>query len=108
MFDLPPPDPGIEILIASRGMSKGIAQTDGPQVVPKLLLQIGPVQVGGQWKNVTSPVAEGEAAVFVNATREFGSLELTAGITYKWQTDAAANTDDDAFEFNAAATPKFG
>ena len=33
MFDLPPPDPGIEFVVASRGMSKGIAQTDGPQAL---------------------------------------------------------------------------
>ncbi len=35
MFDLPPPEPGIEIVVASRGMSKGVAQTEGPQLVVK-------------------------------------------------------------------------
>ena len=108
MIDLPPPDPGIEIVAASRGMSKGIAQTDGIQVIPKAFLQIGDVQVGGQWKNVTSPVAKGEGAAFVNATRKLGTLQLTLGAAYKFQTSVRGPTDSDAFEFTGAASRKFG
>ena len=108
MIDLPPPDPGIEIVAASRGMSKGIAQTDGIQVIPKAFLQIGDVQVGGQWKNVTSPVAKGEGAAFVNATRKLGALQLTLGAAYKFQTSVRGPTDSDAFEFTGAANRKFG
>ena len=108
MFDLPPPDPGIEILIASRGMSKGIAQTEGPQFIPKALVQLGDVQIGGQWKNVTSPVAEGEAAAFANATRKLGGFQVIAGLAYKFQTSVRGPTDSDAFEVSGAINRKFG
>ena len=33
IFDLPPPDPTLEISVASSGYSKGLAQTDGMQVL---------------------------------------------------------------------------
>ena len=108
MWDLPPPDPGIEITVASRGMSKGIAQTDGVQVIPKAFVQVGPVQVGGQWKNVSSTVAEGEAAAFVNYAPKLGPYQLTLGAAYKFQTGVTGDTDDDSFEFTAAASRKFG
>lgn len=108
MWDLPPPDPGIEISVASRGMSKGVAQTDGVQVIPKAFVLFGPVQVGGQWKNVTSPVADGEAAAFVNYTPKLGQWQLTFGAAYKFQTNVKAETDDDSLEFTAGASRKFG
>jgi hypothetical protein len=36
MFALPPFDPGVEFVVSSRGMSKGIEQSDEPQVIPKV------------------------------------------------------------------------
>lgn len=108
MWALPPPDPGFELVVASRGMSKGIAQTDGVQVIPKAFVQLGPVQAGGQWKNVSSPVADGEAAAFVNYAPKLGPYQLTFGAAYKFQTNVKDGTDDDSFEFSAAGTRKFG
>jgi len=108
MWDLPPPDPGIEILIASRGISKGIAQTDGIQIVPKAFVQLGQVQIGGQWKNITSPVADGEAAAFVNYAPKLGAFQLALGAAYKFQTNVIGNPDHDAFEFTAGASRKIG
>ena len=108
MPDLPPIEPIVEIALASTGMSKGISQTDGLQVVPKVALEIGPVQVGAQWKNLTSPTAEGEAQAFISASRNFGPVELSAGLAYKLQTDAIAGTDNDAVELSFGATRKFG
>ena len=99
---------GFEIVVSSRGMSKGLAQTDGVQVIPKAYLQVGDVQVGGQWKNVTSPVADGEAAAFVNYTPKLGQWQLTFGAAYKFQTNVKAETDDDSLEFTAGASRKFG
>lgn len=108
MWDLPPPDPGIEIVVASRGMSKGIAQTEGVQVIPKGFVQFGPVQVGGQWKNVSSAAADGEAAAFVNYTPKLGPYQLTLGAAYKFQTSVEGDTDDESFEFTTAVSRKFG
>lgn len=108
MLALQPLDPGVEIVVSSRGMSKGIEQSDGPQVVPKISLRIGDVQFGGQWKNVTSSAAEGEAAVFANATHKFGAFAVTAGVAYKFQTNVKQRTDSDSFEFTGAVVRSFG
>jgi uncharacterized protein (TIGR02001 family) len=89
-------------------MSKGIAQTQGPQVIPKAFLQLGPIQLGGQWKNVSSPAADGEAAAFVNYAPKLGPYQLTFGAAYKLQTDVKGRPDRDSFEFTSAASRKFG
>ena len=108
MWDLPPPDPGFEIVVASRGMSKGVAQTDGMQFVPKAFVHLGKVQVGAQWKNVTSDVAGGEGAIFANYATKLGAFQLTLGAAYKFQTAVKGDPDDTSFEFSGAATRKFG
>ena len=108
MFALPPLDPGIELVVSSRGMSKGIEQADEPQVIPKLFIQAGDVQVGGQWKNVTSATANGEAAAFVNGVHKFGPFQLALGAAYKFQTGARPGTDSDSFEFTGGSTYKSG
>ena len=102
------PDPGFEIVVASRGMSKGVAQTDGVQFIPKAFVQLGKVQVGAQWKNVTSDVAGGEGAVFANYAPKLGAFQLTLGAAYKFQTGVKGDPDDTSFEFTGAATRKFG
>jgi hypothetical protein len=109
VFGLPPPDPALEFSVASRGMSKGIAQTDDePQVILKATGKSGPLEIGGQWKNVTSTSAKGEAAVFVNASHAFGRLRLNGGAAYKFQTGVSGNPDGDSFEFTAGANAAFG
>lgn len=108
MFALPPFDPGVELVVSSRGMSKGIEQSDEPQVIPKLTLKVGDLQVGGQWKNVTSTAADGEAALFANASRKLGGFALTAGVAYKFQTNVKGQSDSDSFEFTGAVVRSFG
>jgi len=108
MFDLPPPDPGIEISIASRGMSKGISQSDGPQFIGRATVQFGDVQIGGQWKNITSPAAKGEAAAFATWQHKFGLVHASLGATVKVQTRVSRPTDDKAFELNGSLAPKWG
>ena len=108
MFALPPFDPGVELVVSSRGMSKGIEQSDEPQVIPKIILRIGDVQIGGQWKNVTSTAADGEAAAFANLTHKFGAFAVTAGAAYKFQTNVKMRTDSDSFEFTGGISRTFG
>lgn len=108
MFDLPPFDPGIEVTVASRGMSKGVAQTEGPQLVAKPFVQLGPVQLGGQWKNVSSAVAGGEAALFANVSPKLGKFQLNFGVSYKFQTGVDGPTDDKSWEFSGHVTRKIG
>lgn len=108
MFDIPPPNPGFEFFLASHGMSKGLGQTDGPQAIPKAWLEFGDVQVGGQWKNVTNSAAKGEAGAFVNGSRKLGPWQLTAGVSYKFQTGVTGDPDSRAWEFSSGATRKIG
>ena len=107
-FDLPPPDPGIEIIIASRGMSKGVAQTEGPQILAKPFVQAGPVQLGGQWKNVSSAAAGGEAALFASVAPKVAGFQLNFGVAYKMQTGVREPTDDKSWEFTGSVTRKVG
>lgn len=109
LFGLPPPDPALEFSIASRGMSKGIAQTNGePQMLIRGSAKAGAAEAGGQWKNVTSTSATGEAAVFVNANHSLGAVRLNGGVSYKFQTGVSGNPDSDSFEFTAGANAAFG
>ena len=109
MFGLPPPDPAFEFSVASIGMSKGIAQTaNEPQAIIKASGKAGALELGGQWKNVTSTVAKGEAAAFVNANHAFGKLRLNGGMAYKLQTGVTGNPDSDSFEFTAGANLSLG
>ena len=43
----PPPDPGIEIVLATKGMSKGLSQTDDAQLVVRGELAFGSFFLGG-------------------------------------------------------------
>lgn len=108
MFDLPPVEPGVEIQVSSHGVSKGIEQVDGPQFIPRAYLQTGDLQVGGQWKNVTSTSAAGEASAFLNFNRSFGTFVVTAGAAYKVQTGTKGSTDSESFEFTGGLARKFG
>lgn len=105
---LPPFDPVVEMVVSSRGMSKGVEQADEPQVIPEAYLQIGDVQIGGQWKNVTSTTADGEGAAFLNATRKFGAYSVTLGAAYKFQTGTTQSTDSGSFEFAGSLGRKIG
>lgn len=108
IFDLPPPDPAVELVLATHGMSKGIGQTDGPQFIAKSSMRFRDVQLGVQWKNVSAQSANGEGALFANASKKLGSVQLNAGIALKFSTGISGPTDSTALELTAGASRKFG
>lgn len=108
IFDLPPPDPALEISVASRGYSKGLAQTDGVQVLIRPEVAFGPLRLGAYGKNVTSPDYDGEAGASVGLRKSFGKAELSASATVKHLCGATPGVDDVALELNFAATRSFG
>jgi hypothetical protein len=108
MLDLPPPDPGIEMVVASQGVSKGLRQTDGVQIVVRPELGFGPFFVGASYKNVTSPTADGEAAALIGLRGQAAGFQLSFSAAYKRNTDAGSQPDRDCFEFTATATGRFG
>lgn len=108
MIDLPPLDPAVEVIVASRGMSKGIAQSDGPQLVFKPFVKSGDVQLGAQWKNVSSSAASGEGAIFVGLTREVAKFQLSLQASHKFQTEVREPAEDHSWEFTGTISRKFG
>jgi hypothetical protein len=108
MFSLPSPDPGIEISAFSQGMSKGLRQSDGVQILVRPEVAIGSVFVGGFYKNITSPTADGEAAVMIGLRRRAAGFDLAISAAYKWNTGARRQADRDCLEVNATASRRFG
>jgi hypothetical protein len=108
MFTPPSLDPGIEISVASQGMSKGLRQTDGPQLIVRPELAIGALFVDLSYKNVTTPTADGEAAAYLGLRHRAAGFDLSVSAAYKWNTNAHAQADRDCFEFTAIASRRFG
>jgi hypothetical protein len=108
MFDLPPPDPGIEITIASRGISKGLAQTEGPQVVVRPELAFGRAYVGAYAKNVTSSSSDGEAGPVIGLRPQLGGIDFSVSATLKLAVSPVGDTDDEAVELAASASRRIG
>jgi Bacterial protein of unknown function (Gcw_chp) len=108
MFDLPPPDPMIEFVLASRGYSKGLAQTDGAQLRVRGEVEWGALAVAAQWKNVDSSGANGEAQAQIGIGGDVGGFDLEAAIGYKLLTGLPSSADEDTVEFTASASRAFG
>jgi hypothetical protein len=108
MIDLPPPEPAIEIVVASRGYSKGIAQTNGPQLVVRPELELGPVLLSGYAKNITSPTAEGEAGVSAGYRFEARGFNVVGTVALKRLLDADGGVDATALELIAGLSRKAG
>jgi len=103
-----PPVPAIEISVASRGYSKGVAQTDGPQVVVKPELSFGNLRLAGYGKNVTSDQFDAEVGASLGYSRQLGKTELAATATVKRLVDADPIVDKTALELNASLSHSLG
>ncbi|HEV2867162.1 MAG TPA: porin, partial [Allosphingosinicella sp.] len=108
MFDLPPPDPGLEIVFATRGVSKGLVQTEGPQLVVRPEVAFGPVYVGGYAKNVSSPTSDGEGGPVIGFRTSAGRFNLAASATWKFAIAPVGAVDDQALELAGSASRRFG
>ncbi|HEV2818198.1 MAG TPA: hypothetical protein VGW40_13380 [Allosphingosinicella sp.] len=108
MLDLPPPDPALEIVIASQGMSKGIRQTDGVQLVVRPELASGPLFVGGLVKNVSSTSADFEVHALLGLRGEAAGFDLSASAAAKFGVGGRGHADRDSVEFQLAASRAFG
>ena len=108
MFDLPPPDPAAEVVIATRGMSKGLAQTDGPQFLVRGELGLGALYVGAYAKNVTSPTSDGEAAGLIGVRTKVRGFELSASAALKRSIAPVGKVDSTALEMIGGVSRKIG
>ena len=107
-FDLPPPDPSIELSIASRGYSKGVAQTDGAQVLVRPEVAFGNLRLGSYAKNVTSPDLDGEVGALVGYKKSFGNTELSGSAAFKHVLNGRPGIDKAALELVGAVTHSIG
>ena len=107
-MDLPPPVPAIEISIASRGYSKGVAQTDGAQLVVRPEVAFGNFRISAYGKNVTAVGYDIEAGLSAGYRTTVGKVEWSGSATVKRNVDADPGIDDTALELNVAATRSFG
>ncbi len=104
MIDLPPVTPHIEIVVASEGMSKGLAQTESGQALARIELASGGLYAGGQIKNITSPSAEAESALFVGWRGRVDGFDLNGSATYKRWLWTHGPGDGEALELSVAAS----
>ena len=105
---LPPPVPALELFVASHGMSEGLSQTEGPQVIPRLSLHVGELQLCAQWRNISSPAASGLAAVFVKWSLGNANTQLDVATLYRVRTDRAPGVVRHAWEFDGGFRHSFG
>jgi uncharacterized protein (TIGR02001 family) len=108
MLDLPPPVPAIEFNIASTGMSKGVAQTQGPQALVRGELGFGHLYLGAYAKNVTSTSADGEAGASIGVRTKAAGFDIAASAGWKRAIDPASGSDVNALEVSAALSRKLG
>lgn len=108
MIDLPPPDPAIEIVAATRGMSKGLAQTDGPQIVVRPEIAFGPIFFGGYVKNVSNPQDGWEAGALLGARHRIAGIDWTASLARKTLLGMSRTVDDEAMEFALGGRAELG
>jgi uncharacterized protein (TIGR02001 family) len=108
MSDLPPPVPTIEFNLSSIGMSKGIAQTEGPQLLVRGELALGRIYIGAYGKNVTSASSDGEAAALIGIRTTAAGLDLAASAAWKRAIDPAPGSDVNALELGGSIGRRFG
>lgn len=108
MLDIPPPDPGIEIVLATRGYSKGLAQTEGVQGLGRVELAFGSVALTGQYKNISSSTAEGEAAFGIGWKGKAAGFDLGASVAWKRLMGLDGQVDPDSWEFVPSVSRKLG
>ena len=109
MIDLPPPDPSLQVVLASEGMSKGLKQTDGPQLLVRGGVAFGPVAVEAYGKNVLSGSDDGiEAGLSLVLSRDVAGFSLSARAGRKALVGIDGPVDDDAFEFQLGVSRRLG
>jgi hypothetical protein len=107
-MDFPPPQPSIEFVLATRGISKGVAQTDGGQLLVRGEIGFGDLFVGAYAKNVDSSTADGEAGAMLGLRKTVRGFDVAVSAAWKRAIDPAPGSDIDALELAGSASPTFG
>jgi hypothetical protein len=89
-------------------MSKGVAQTNGLQLLARGELGVGALFVGLYGKSVDSASSRGEAGAFVGLRAKAGEFDLAASAALKRAIDSPSGSDRKALELSAAASGRLG
>ncbi len=109
MTDLPAPQPAIEIVAATRGISKGITQTEGAQLLVRGEVAFGDAYVGAYGKNVAIAGDDGvEASGFVGLKFSIAGFDFAASAGYKALEGIEGPVDADALEFSGSMSRRLG
>lgn len=102
------PVPAVEFTLSSIGMSKGLAQTTGPQLLARGEIGFGGVYIGAYGKNVDSSTSDGEAGALVGLRTKESGFDLGISVALKRAIDPAGPSNASALELNASASRKLG
>ena len=105
---LPPVVPAFESSVASQGMSKGLLQSEGPQVIIRPGLKLRRFQLAAQWKNISTNSAKGEASLIGGWNDKMGGVDLGGSLAYKVLTSAAGSGNRRSWEATATLSRKAG
>jgi hypothetical protein len=99
---MPPIESRVDIVIASRGMSRGIADTRGPQVVVRAEVEVGALYVAGFIKNLSSNTSKGLANGMIGFRTDIAGFQLGGRIAYKQLVAAGGSADAAALELGGS------
>lgn len=102
------PKPSFDLSVATRGMSKGIAQTTGPQALARGELSFGTLYVGAYAKNVDSPAMKGESAAYLGFRTKAAGFDLNASAAWKREIAPAPHSQRNALEVSGSIARKLG
>jgi len=109
MFDLPPPDPTVQVELASTGISKGLAQTTVPQLVVRGGLAFGAFSLEASGKNIDSNEDGGvESFLSAGVATKAKGFDLSARGGLKSVHGIVGQVDRRAFEMRIEAGRQFG
>lgn len=89
-------------------MSKGVAQTDGPQLLVRGELAFTDFYLGAHAKNVTSSTEDGEVAALVGIRKHLAGLDFSASAAWKRAIDAAPGSDANSLEVSGSVARSMG
>lgn len=103
-----PPVPAVEFNLSSTGMSKGLAQTDGPQFLARGELAFGRIYIGAYAKNVTSPTSDGEGGPSIGVRTKLSGFDVAASATWKFALNPSPGLDNQALELSGSVSRPLG
>jgi hypothetical protein len=107
-MDLPPPVPAFHVELSSIGMSKGVAQTTGPQFLANGEIDVGSAYVGIYTKNIDSSSWNGEVGGVVGVRTTVRGFNLAVSALVKRELNATPGSDPTALELSASLGRRIG